>query len=212
MPPSGAAVVLLAFVSYVSFAYHTLELRKRYLSHFLAYHDPQIFNSSSDGQYELARALDSYGTLQKETHLADEISGNKKSFDMLVNNAQYIRHAQNENLLNIVRRGETLRIILSAYFESNRPAYDAFARAIGQNPEETREGAKNVQGELRQWKARIDHDRKQFPGTFDFRWNTKPLFYTMWIQDWGETDAIGHLGVHCLSRPGIFTNFQGINA
>jgi hypothetical protein len=204
----GAVVVLLALLSYISFAYHTPVLRKRYLSHFLAYHDPQIFNSSSDGQYELARVLDSYGTLQKETHLSDEISGTKKSFDMLVNNGQYIRQAQKENFLNIVRRGGKLRIILWDYSESNRPAYDAFTWAIGQNPEETREGAKNVHSELRQWKAQVDHDRKQFPGSFDFRWNTKPLFYTMWIRDWGETDAIGHLGVHFYRGQEYFPNFR----
>ena len=203
-----ALAAILTVVGYVSYAFNTPTLRKHYLSWFLAFHDPQIFNSSANGQYELARALDSYGTLSKETHLSDEIIGTKQSFDMLVNNAQYIRFAQKDNFLNVVQRGGRLRIILWDYSESNRQGYDAFARSIGQNPEETREGAKNVHHELSQWKAMIENDSKKYPGSFEFRWNTKPLLYTMWIRDWGETDAIGHLGINFYRGQEYFPTFR----
>ncbi len=82
--------------------------------------DAGIFNTSADGRYELARALDGYGALTKETRLSDEILGTSRSFDMLVNNAQYIRHAQKENVLKIIQNGANVRILLWGLFAGQR--------------------------------------------------------------------------------------------
>lgn len=205
---AGAVLVLLALLAYVSFAYHSPTLRKHYLSQFLGYHDPQIFNSTTNGQYELARALDSYGALTQETHFSDEISGTKKSFDLLVNTGQFIVYAQSKNFLDIVHRGGKLRIILWDYSESNRANYDAFCQAIQQSPDASRAPAKDVHKELRRWKAIFDSQKTNFPGSFEFKWNTKPLLYTMWIRDWGEPDAIGHLGINFYRGQDYFPAFR----
>jgi Domain of unknown function (DUF4062) len=198
--------VLGAF--YIAYAFRSPDHRSWILSTFLGMHDPSVFNNTSDGRYELARVLDSSASLVRETRLSDEIRGTSKSFDMLVNNAQYIRHAQKENFLDIVRRGAKLRLILWDYSESNRANYDAFCQAIGQNPEETREGTKNVHNELRQWNGLIKSDKAEYPGNFEYRWNKKPLFYTMWVRDWGQDTAIGHLSAHFYRGQEYFPSFR----
>jgi hypothetical protein len=205
---AGLTFVLIALFFFGVYAYHMPVLRSYFLSRFLAYHDPAVFNNSADGNYEIARALDSYGALLKETRLSDEILGTQQSFDMLVNNAQYIRHAQKENFLRLVGTGRTVRIILWDYRESNRPNYDAFCLAIGQNPEETREGAKNVHSELREWKRTIESDKARYPGQLEFRWNKKPLLYTMWLRDWGTPVAMGHLSVNFYRGQEYFPSFR----
>lgn len=204
------AMGVLALGFYFLHIYQTPSLRSHYLSRFLAYHDPAIFNSSPNGDYELARALDSYGTLRAETRLSDEVQGTQKSMDLVVNNAQYIRHEQRENFLDIIHRGGRVRILLWDYTDQhgNRASYDAFCRAIGQNPEETCEGTRNVHGEFLDWQEQIKSDRKRYPGKFEFRWNMKPLFYTSWVRDWGGPEAIGHLGVHFYRGQEYFPNFR----
>lgn len=212
MTQLSAALVAcaLAAVLYLDHVARTPALRTRYLSRLLALHDPAIFNNSPTGDYEVARAVDSYRSLSAETRLSEEILGTRKSIDLVVNNAQYIRHAQKENFLDIIHRGGRVRILLWDYSDQhgNGTNYDAFCRAIGQNPEETREGARNVHGEFLDWQKMIKADKNLYPGTFEFRWNTKPLFYTSWVRDWGTPEAIGHLAVHFYRGQEYFPTFR----
>ena len=187
---------LLCTIAILAGGYHSPRMRRALLSMFLAFDDPIAFNHSRNGQYELARAIDNLATLRHDTNLSEEIAHTTSTFDMLANNAQYIRLEQAENIMNIVRRGGRVRVILWDYSETNRPGYDAFCRAIKQNPEETREGARNVDAELSRLQDRIRNDRNTYPGSFDVRWNEKPLLYTMWIRDWNSDNALAHLGVH----------------
>jgi hypothetical protein len=207
---AALATCVLVLALYLFYVYRTPALRSRYLASFLAYHDPAVFNSSPSGYYEIARALDSYRTLRAETRLSDDVQGTQQSIDLVVNNAQYIRHEQKENFLGIIRSGGKVRVLLWDYSgqHNNQASYDAFCRAIGQNPEETREGARNVHHEFLDWKAQIQADRSRYPGTFEFRWNVKPLFYTSWIRDWGRPEAVGHLAVHFYRGQEYFPSFR----
>jgi hypothetical protein len=49
---------------------------------------------------------------------------------------------------------------------------------------------------LQEWQRAIREDKAKFPGSLEYRWNRKPLLYTMWLRDWGAPDSIGHLGIH----------------
>ena len=207
---AGYAVLgaLLLFAVYAVYAYRSPGHRHHYLSIMLGYHDPIIFNSSPNGDYEIARAIDSYATLRGETRLSDEVRGTQKSFDLLANNAQYIRKDQEANFIDIIHRGGAIRILLSDYTDANRQNYDAFCRAIGESIDETRGGSIAVAEELRHLKRQFDSDKGQYPGHMDFRWNMQPILYTMWVRDWDQSNGMGHIGLNFYQGQTSFPDFR----
>ena len=155
-----------------------------------------MFNHSSSGSYEIARALDGYGSLVSETKLAEEILGTRKTFDMLVNNAGLIHFTQRGNFINLLKRGATIRIIIWDFSEANRAGYDAFSRAIGQEPEGNRKLALDLYNDLVAIRNDVEKDRRTYRGHFDFRINNRPLLYTLWIRDWDvPANTLGHISL-----------------
>jgi len=195
-----AAVMIaigLLSVLYLGHVYRTPNLRSRYLSRFLAVHDAIVFNHSSNGSYEIARVIDSSGSLGSETKLAEEVLGTQKTFDMLLNNAGLIHFSQRENFINLLKRGATIRIIILDFSESNRAAYDAFSRAIGQDAEENRKLGLELYKDLLAIRSDVEKDRTTYRGHLEFRINNRALLYTMWIRDWEvPANTLGHLSVH----------------
>jgi|GEM_PF-1486001 len=201
----------VAFMVYVVHAYHTPVLRDSYLSNFLTFYDPVLFNHSKNGFYEIARPIATYASLRADTNLASDILGTTRSFDMLANNAQFVRTDQLENLKTILRRGARVRFILWNYTASNRPQYEAFMSATSQVPEfeESVAGGKATHDRLREIRAEILRDGKMYPGSLDFRWNSRPLLYTMWVRDPGIPEsALAHLGVHFYQGQPYWPSFR----
>jgi hypothetical protein len=203
-----AAAVLLSML-YVGHVIRTPELRSGYLSSFLALHDATVFNHSSNGSYEIARVLDGYGSLVSETKLAEEILGTRKTFDMLVHNAGLIHFTQRGNFINLLKRGATIRIIIWDFSEANRPGYDAFSRAIGQDPEGNRRLALDLYRDLLLIRKDVETDRKTYRGHLDFRINNRPLLYTMWIRDWDvPANTLGHIGIYFYRNQQYWPSFR----
>ncbi|HEV7573804.1 MAG TPA: DUF4062 domain-containing protein [Thermoanaerobaculia bacterium] len=211
---SGLSLILLFFIgclAYGVYAYQSPIQRVRYLSSLLALYDPVLFNHSKNGLYDIARPISTYTSLRADTNLASDILGTTKSFDMLANNAQFVRTDQLENIRTILRRGARVRFILWTYTASNRTQYEAFMRATSQVPEfdESLAGNKATHERLKEIKAETLHDRKAYPGTIDFRWNSRPLLYTMWVRD-SDTpaSALAHLGVHFYQGQRFWPSFR----
>lgn len=205
----GLFLLLAVGLLYLRHIYETPELRGDYHSRFLAFHDPITFSYAKNGQYAIARVLANRGSF-KDTNLTEELGATRSSFDMLVNNAQYIRHEQNENFRNILKKGGRLRIILWDYSQENK-VYNEFHLAIGQEPGESREGARNVHYELDRLRQDVEADPKTYPGKFEFRWNPRPLLYTMWVRDWDNREgenALGHLGIHFYQGQAYWPSFR----
>ena len=205
----GLFLCVAAALSYVWYAYKTPELRSQYHSRYLAFHDPNVFNSSRDGLYSVARVLADTKSLVQDTNLTAEIGATRFSFDMLVSNAGTIRHAQKDNFENLIKRGGRLRIILWDYSSDNK-AYDLFDLSVSQAPG-SRDGAKYIRKELEDLRRRVLADPAAYKGSFDFRWNSRLLFYTMWIRDWDQRNrqnALGHLNVHFYQGQPYWPSFR----
>lgn len=196
-----AAFFVLVFlgVFYAWHAYETPELRSYYHSKYLAFHDPAAFNSARDGNYSVARVLASLGILRQDTNLNAEFAATQFSLDLLANNAQNIHDQLAETLKEAIERGAKVRFILWDYTAQNKASYDAFHYAIEQKPGESQQAAERTRAEFELLQSEVASDRATYKGTFELRWNEKPLFYTMWIRDWDKRNrknALGHLGVH----------------
>ena len=200
----SATAMLLAIVSiigaYVYYLSTSPQARNLYISKILEYHDGAIFNNSSGRIYEVARVLPDNNSLVSETRLTEEVEGTSQTLDMLANTAGSVRTSQYRSILSALLRGVNVRIILFDYSERNQQNYDAFARAVGQEPGEAREAAKNVKADFEKLTKELDGEKRRNPnaiiGKLTLRWNRNPLLYSMWIRDMGSDNAIGHLGVH----------------
>jgi hypothetical protein len=190
--------MLIASTAFAIYASRRPSLRSVALFRFLRIHDPAVFYGSPVQQYELARIAWNYDILRNHTNLGAEIAGTTRTFDLLANNAQYIRNSQRDNILNIIRRGGRVRVILWDYSEPNRVHYDAFLRATEQPVlAETRAGAVAVDREVAAMQRLIAANKRRYPGSLELRWNQKPLFYTMWLRDYGvPSNTLAHLGIH----------------
>lgn len=203
-----AAMLLLA-VLYAVHVAHTPTMRSRYLSRFLAVHDATVFNHSSNGLYQVARVVPTYGELGSETKFGDEILGTHRSFDMLVNNAGIIHYTQRQNFITLLKRGVSIRMIIWDFSEPNRAAYDAFCHAIGQEPDGTRKSAVDLYRDLLAIRHDVQTDRKNYRGHLDFRVNTRPLLYTMWIRDWGSPETtLGHVSLQFYRGQDTWPSFR----
>jgi hypothetical protein len=188
-----AAVMIVFLMALLSLSLPAQRLR--FLSAFMALHDPGTFNHGANGQYELARVL-TYSAQADETKFGEEILATTSSFDILVNNAAVIRYPRLETIQDIVRRGARVRIIVWDFSPSN-PCYEPFCDATGQRVDANRTAAQQLYDDLKKVQAAIAADRQHYRGTLDFRVNPRPLFYTMWVRDWDRPGtALGHLGVH----------------
>lgn len=206
-----ALLVLVSFAAYVVHAYRTPSLRRQYLGRFLAFDDPVLFNHSDDGTYEIARPIATYAALRHEANFGSDILATTQSFDILANNAQFVRTDQIENIKAIIRRGARVRFILWDYTPSNRPQYIAFIQATNQAAmlDESIGGGFATHKVLRSLRDEIRKDRKTYPGTLDFRWNNRPLFYTMWIRDPDvPRNALGHLSTHFYQGQPAWPSFR----
>jgi hypothetical protein len=192
-----AAALAVALIVFTVIAAYTPAMRSWFLSAFLSLHDPKIFNNRPKEGYELARIVPTRDALRAETKLSDELLGTQKTLDLLVNNAAIIHYDHMQNLRELLKRGVRIRVILWDYSDRTRAQYDAFCHAIKQNPEGNRGDALDTYQDLERMRAAVLADRKSYPGSLDFRWNSKPLFYTMWLRDAAlKENAIGHLSVH----------------
>lgn len=188
---------------YVKYVYESPALLNEYHSRYLTFHDPIAFSYAINGQYSSARVLPDRAAF-KDTNLSEEIGATQSTFDMLANNAQFIRVDHFESLRNIIKRGGRLRIILWDYSQANK-SYDPFHDAIAEGTTgqrgstEARAGGRMIHDVLEQLRRDVEVDRKTYLGSFEYRINPQMLFYTMWIRDWneqGNMNALGHLGVH----------------
>lgn len=197
----GAGALALGMAATLAWAtqvYTTPRQRSALHGRFLAFHDPAVFNSSSDGRYQIARVLADRETLTLTTNISAELGATQETLDMLVNNAQYVRTSQAENIRTLIRRGVRLRLILLDY-TAKGDSYDAFHRATGISLAETREGSRAMRSFLIGLQREVAAQPGQYRGSMEFRWNPRPLLYTMWIRDWragGHPNELGHLGVH----------------
>lgn len=187
--------VLVAWATYV---YTTPSQRSSMHGRFLAFHDPVVFNSSTDGRYQIVRVLANRDALVRNTNFPEELGATQETLDILVNNAAYVRTAQAENIRNLLRRGVRLRLILLDYTVKG-DSFEAFHRATGISVAGTREESREMRAYLMRLQQEIASQPGQFRGSLEFRWNPRPLFYTMWIRDWragGHPNELGHLSVH----------------
>lgn len=197
---AAAAMLLVAAVLVVStwYVYTTPAQRSSVHGRFLAFHDPAVFNSSADGRYQIARVLADRKALTSSTRFGQELAATQETLDMLINNAQYIRTSQAETFRDMIRRGVRVRFILLDYTAAG-DSFDAFHRATGISVAATREGSREMRTYLLQLREEIAAHPEQYRGSMEFRWNARPLLYTMWIRDWragGNPAALGHLSVH----------------
>lgn len=209
---SGFFLLVGIALLYAWHVYQTPELRSEYHSRYLAFHDPVAFNSSKDGHYSVARVLPSLEALRRDTVLNAELDATQFSLDLLANNASYIHDQLARTLRKIIMRGARVRFILWDYTSENKQSYDAFQYAIQQDPEGDGRGpARRVRRELETLEQEAAQDRKTYKGSFQLRWNKKPLFYTMWIRDWDErnrSNALGHLGIHFYQGQSQWPSFR----
>ncbi len=208
---AGFFLVVAAGLLYIWHAYQSPELRSQYHSRYLAFDDPKVFNSAKDGQYSVVRVLPDSGALRQETNLNAEFAATQFSLDLFANTAQNVHDQLAKTLETIIRTGAKVRFILWDYTPQNKAFYDAFQFAINQNPEEPRAAVKRVRRDLEQLQKQVAEQRAVYKGSFELRWNEKPLFYTMWIRDWDErnrTNALGHLGVHFYRDQAYWPSFR----
>lgn len=196
-----AGAVLAGIVistAWIAYLYLDAGQRSAMLGRFLAFHDPAAFNSSKDGRYQIARLLADRPALTGNTNLLLDFRGTKESLDILVNNAQYIRTSQTETFRELIRRGVRVRLILLDY-TTKSGSYEAFHRATGISVAESMEGSRIIRAFLIQLRKEMVDDPGRYRGSLEFRWNPKPLLYTMWIRDWrdgGNPNVLGHLAMH----------------
>lgn len=190
-----ATTMVAAMAAYV---YTTPSERSAWHGRFLAYHDPAVFNSAEDGRYQIARVLADRNALTRNTKFGQELAATQESLDVLINNAQYVRTSQAETFRALIRRGVRVRFILLDYTAAG-DSFDAFHRATGISVPGTREGSREMHAYLLQLREEIAARPQEYRGSMEFRWNARPLLYTMWIRDWragGNASALGHLSVH----------------
>ena len=191
----SAIAILIAWIGYV---YTTPSQRSAMHGRFLAFHDPEVFNSSPEARYQIARVLADRDALVHNTNFSKEIHDAEETFDILINNGQFIKNYHAENFRNLVKRGVRLRIVISDYTAAGR-SFESFHLATGISVVESKEGSREWRSYLLKLQKEIASEPGKFHGSLAIRWNPKPLLYTMWIRDWstsGSPSALGHLGVH----------------
>jgi hypothetical protein len=197
--------------SYAWHAYETPDLRNRYHSSFLAFHDPVAFNNSRSGLYSIARVLASTDALRLNTNLNAEFGSTQFSLDLLANNVGYIHDQIAHALRDMIGRGANVRFILWDYTPENQQSYDAFQIATRQSPLSARGDAPTIRRQMEALEQDVASDREKYKGTFELRWNRRPLLYTMWIRDWDaqkRSNTLGHLGVHFYSGQPEWPSFR----
>ena len=206
---AGFFLLVAAGAFYAWYAYETPALRNKYHSHYLAFSDPVAFNGGKGEQYAIARLLPDYATLRADTNLNREVGATRSSLDLLANSAQNIRDQIAETLKTVIGHGAKVRFILWDYTPENKASYDAFQRAIGQQPNDAREGARDIRPVLELIQKQVAQDRTTYKGAFELRWNKRPLLYTMWIRDWNDPEnALAHLGVHFYKGQPLWPSFR----
>jgi Domain of unknown function (DUF4062) len=186
----------LALVGYILYASFSPLHRSKYLSRFLEYHDPSIFNHRKTGAYDIARVLPNNASLNEETDINEEIDRTKETFDILANTAGLLNLKAGKTIESIIIRGVNVRMILWDYTETNRVHYDAFARSVKEDPLFTLANAKEIHKRLDNLQEKIALNKTEFKGSLQIRWNSNVLQYAMWIRDGNHVDAIGHLSMH----------------
>ena len=203
------AALVVAMILFCVYAAYMPSMRSRALGSFLAIHDAKVFNNSPNGRYEVARAIDSRGSLRGETKLSDELLGTRKTLDLLVNNAAIIHYDHMQNLTELLKRGVHIRLVLWDYSDANRVAYDEFCRAIHQDADGNRGDARDTHADMLTMQQAIARDPKLYPGTLEIRFNRKPLFYTMWLRDAAiPQNALGHISIHFYQGQQAFPSFR----
>ena len=196
---SGALLSVIAIlIAWIGYVYTTPSQRSAMHGRFLAFHDPAVFNSSPEARYLIARVLPDRDALVHNTNFSKEIRDTRESFDILINNGQFIKNYQSENFRYLVQRGVHLRFVISDYTAAGR-SFESFHLATGLSVVESKEGSREWRSYLLKLQKEIASEPGKFHGSLAIRWNPKPLLYTMWIRDWstsGSPSALGHLGVH----------------
>lgn len=169
----------------------------RALAHYLVNRDPAIFSKEPQAdRYNIARVLIDQNALTSEADFGQEIDGTKVSFDFLGNTGGRVFRSNRDQFIALVKRGVNVRILLSDYSRDNRPDFDSFARAVGDDSVLAIKDDSVVSLWIRQLAATAAKDRTVYRGSVELRWFVKPLFYTMWIRDGRSDNGIAHLGVH----------------
>lgn len=174
---------------------------RKTLSQWVIEADSSIFYGSKDGRYDIGRINANKSAEYSETDFVREISEAKSSFDILANNAGFVREIMFAPMEKGIRRGVNYRIVLSDYRNSNE-WLSVFRDAIGDEFQGSHiEASRDIHIKIREFVDRINSDKannpnSEFTGSVEVRWNSLFLFNTMWIRDSGQENAVGHLGIH----------------
>jgi hypothetical protein len=184
----GAIVVTLVALVSVSHA-----IRSRLISALHRYDDPIVFQHARDGQYKVVRLIDGRADLIDNANFREEILGSRKSFSIFAATFESLVTYEKE-FEQIASQGVRIRIVTTDYSEGNRSNWEAFSRAKG-DPMVARMGD-YVQAGPFQAAQRL---ARKYPGSVEVRVSRLPMFYTMWLRDPSEPEALGHLGVNYYS-------------
>lgn len=183
------------------------------VSQYLARLDPQLFYGSKDGLYDVARLNVNKEAEYSETDFAGEIAGTWATFDIMANNAGFVKEIMFPIMEEGLQRGVRYRIVLSDYRTSNQ-WNELFSEMAGyKQTGATAVPAQDTHQTVAEFLQRIETDklsnpRSKYTGSLEIRWNPRFLFNTMWIRDAGQDDAIAHLGIHTYRGKGTWPSLR----
>jgi hypothetical protein len=166
----------------------SVESRKWVLSHFLAYHDPVVFQNSSDGTYKVSRLLEGRAEIEYNEDLKTHLDTAKHSFVMFANTLGVFRKL-GPSFEAAAARGVKLRFVMTDFSNANEHNWTAFQAAVeplAQGTVETLANAANI-------RQMIESLIQKYPGQVEYRLNQQPLFYTLWVRDPERPDGMAHL-------------------
>jgi hypothetical protein len=158
------------------------------LSKYLANHDPELFRHSRDGFYDIARVLPDRRALESETDFKTTLHSTKLSFDLIVVHGLSLLETYNEDFEAVIKKGVTFRVLLMDPGPANDVNFTAFAKAIGEKPDMTRQKVLEGVRQIQTIQKLVTNDPKTFRGKIEVRFLSQPLLYSMWIKDAGSPD------------------------
>jgi hypothetical protein len=168
------------------------------LSKYLARHDSRVFRDARDGNYDIARVFPNRNALLNETRLANTITETKISFDLVALHGLSVISDCNTEIADALKRGIAIRIIMADPTEVYQEGFDAFSKSIGHgDPAMLRGKIRDCLVMCKEFRQRIDSDKKTYPGTLEVRYLRRPILYSMWIKDKKDKDtAMCNVAVH----------------
>ena len=174
----------------------------------LSQRDPDIFYGSRKNNYEIARVLNNQAALSEDTQFSEELAGAKTNFFMMSNTAGGIFRSHEPDFEAALKRGVSIRILLSDYSAANDQNINGFAEAVHEEPDLLRSEIKGTIKIIRELSLRANNDKNVYRGNIELRLFDKPIFYTAWVRDGGSPNAIAHMSVHMYRSKNEWPSFR----